>query len=109
MLTLYRYRPYRSWSPTLFEDGTERVPLWTQETDSEVVLTADLPGIPRDSLTITYDHDWLSVTGKRANVEYTAGCTVRNVDATKADASVKDGVLTIRLPKTNKKLKIEVQ
>lgn len=87
-----------------------------QETEQEVIVTLEVPGLDRDDLDITVTPEGLTIRGeKRAEREeqskdlYLAerryGSFVRTVplssglDLDRAEARVKRGVLTIRLPK----------
>lgn len=83
------------------------MPLYVSEKQSEFVLTADVPGAKREDLSIECAEDgWLSIRGRSGNVEYASGVFLSNVDATKANAVVRDGVLTVRLPKLRTNMKI---
>lgn len=90
------------------------------ETDNEFVVEANLPGVKKENIEIKYVDGYLSIEAtlkedveeKKRNYyrqERRRGSFVRrfllpeNVDVSKAKASLKDGVLTIRLPKTEKK------
>jgi HSP20 family molecular chaperone IbpA len=85
------------------------VPLYLEDRPSEIVLTADMPDMRREDLEITYDqHEWLSIRGSNDSVEYTAGCHVHDVDSSLAVASVTDGRLTVRLPKTKRLMRVGV-
>jgi HSP20 family molecular chaperone IbpA len=86
------------------------------EDDSGITLTADLPGVSRDALQLRVDGDTLTIEapislGESANLEplymerragrYLRSFTLsRELDSSRIDASLKDGVLTLRLPKT---------
>jgi HSP20 family protein len=90
------------------------VDVW--ETDSELVLSFDLPGIPEDKITVELDDNVLTVSGERERsqehsgdrfyrFERRFGSFARSVtlptgvqeDQIKAD--YKDGVLEVRVPK----------
>jgi len=86
------------------------------ETDAELLLVADVPGAATDAIDIDFDHGRLSVTARvddrqkddtvYAQREYGVGDFFRafqvgeTVDISKIDADLRNGVLTIRLPKT---------
>ncbi len=96
----------RSWMPAvdIFETN-----------DREYVVKAELPDMKRDDISVTFENGVLTLTGER-NAEFdiaegtfhrserTCGRFSRSftlpatVDATRINASYKDGVLTIRVP-----------
>jgi HSP20 family molecular chaperone IbpA len=85
------------------------------ETDSNVVIVADMPGVDENSLDITLEKNVLSVEGyvEPANpddyylayAEFEAGNYRRSftlsdvIDQEQIEANVKDGVLNLTLPK----------
>jgi len=108
------------------EAGRERltVPDWAPavdivETPEEFVLKADLPEIKKEEVKVTVENGVLSIEGERKQekeekgkryhrIERSYGCFMRtfsipdNVDETKVRAEFKDGILNLRLPKTEK-------
>ena len=103
---------------------TPRIDIW--ESDDELVLYGDLPGVEADSLDIQFENRELRIHGKvyprheGINFlygEYGIGDFYRtfaigeSIDGEKISAELKDGVLTLRLPKTEavKPRKIEVK
>lgn len=101
---------------------TGRVPqMWTpavdlRETEDAYVIEADMPGMKKDDLDINVHGDFVTVKGERKSeheskeadyhyVERSYGSFQRTfelpggVDASKADAKFKDGVLKVTLPK----------
>jgi HSP20 family protein len=108
--------------------GEERTPAargWTPsvdiyETPAEVVVQAELPGVKREDIQIELTDDRLTLRGKKERSQEAENATYqlleRNygefersfvlnvpVDIDKAEASYRDGVLTIRLPKVEPK------
>ncbi len=97
------------------------------ETDRELTLLADLPGVTAENLTIDLRENTLTLTGEvepfeRANeedvlTEYETGKYYRQfslsnvIDQSKIDANLTNGVLRLRLPKVEeaKPRKIEVR
>lgn len=89
-----------------------------KENENEYIIEADLPGIKKDAIDLSYENNYLTVTAKREDtVEDKSGNYVRrernygefkrsfyidNVDESKIDASFNDGVLKINLPKIDK-------
>lgn len=106
--------------------GRERltVPDWAPpvdiiETPEEFVLKADLPEINKEEVKVTVENGVLSIAGERKQekeekgkryhrIERSYGSFLRtftipdNVDETKVRAEFKDGILNLRLPKTEK-------
>jgi HSP20 family protein len=97
------------------------------ETPEELVLVADMPGVPRDQVDVQLEGDQLSVEGrvspqtyeglKPLHVEYGVGGFFRRftlgetIDRAAIKAQMRNGVLTLRLPKAEhaKSRRIEVQ
>ena len=85
------------------------------ETDNEITLLADIPGVTADNLTIDLRENILTLTGEVAPfeganeedilVEYEIGKYYRQfnlssvIDQSKIDAKLNDGVLRLSLPK----------
>jgi HSP20 family molecular chaperone IbpA len=85
------------------------------EDETGITLLADMPGVPRDQLELKVEGDALSIEGAvRAPTpegleavyaevrvpRYRRTFTLsRELDAARIDASLKDGVLTLRIPK----------
>lgn len=96
------------------------------ETDDELTLYGDMPGVDPEDLEVRFENDHVIVDGRvtprhegREHVygEYGIGDFYREfrvnetVDANKISAELKDGVLTLHLPKTEaiKPKRIEVK
>ena len=86
------------------------------ETDDELVLALDLPGVPEDKVSIEVDDSVLTVSGEREHVgensgdrffrferrfgQFSRSVTLpQGVDETTVSAEYKDGVLEIHVPK----------
>jgi HSP20 family protein len=85
------------------------------EDDAGITLLADMPGVPKDQLELKVEGDALSIEGSvRAPTpegleavyaevrvpRYRRSFTLsRELDTSRIDASLKDGVLTLRIPK----------
>jgi HSP20 family protein len=107
----------RTWSP----------PVDIQETEGEIVLRADLPGMTREQIDIELSGDALTIRGERTfddegrnylRVERPHGTFQRGftigvpIDQANVKANFRDGVLEITLPKSEeirpKQVKIDV-
>jgi HSP20 family molecular chaperone IbpA len=101
-----------------------RIDIW--ESDDKLVLYADMPGVPAENLDIQFENRELRIHGKvtprheKVNFlygEYGIGDFYRTfsigetIDSEKISAELKDGVLTLHLPKTEavKPRRIEVK
>ena len=88
-----------------------------QETEKEYLIKADLPEVKREDVKVNFEHGMLTLEGERRReseektnafhkVERSYGKFVRRfampteVDPEHVMATFKDGVLTVRLPKT---------
>ena len=85
------------------------------ETDDEIVVVADMPGVDGDTVDITLENNVLTINGyvelaepegyTLAYAEYRVGDYQRafslsdEIDREKIEAKLKDGVLRLRLPK----------
>jgi HSP20 family protein len=88
------------------------------ETDQQITLLADLPGVAPDNLTVDLRDNILTLTGeviplenaneKELFIEYEIGRYYRQftlsdiIDQKRIDARMKDGVLRLTLPKVEK-------
>lgn len=97
------------------------------EDDSGITVQADMPGVSHEQLDIQVDQDTLTITGETrlrmpegmealyADVRlthYRRSFTLsRELDSEHIEASLKDGVLTLRIPKRSalQRRKIEVR
>jgi len=87
------------------------------ETESEVIVRAELPGVGEDELELSVSGDQLMLSGQRSGPSDPDSAEVHRreiawgefrrsvrlpegVDADRAEASLSRGVLTVRLPKT---------
>ena len=87
------------------------------ETDHEFIIKAEIPEVGKEDLKVTVDNNVLTIRGERKQekeekdkkfhrVERYYGTFARsftlpeNVDQAKIEASFKDGMLNLRLPKT---------
>ena len=112
-------------------EGTRNVPVFIPavdiyETEQELTLMADMPGVPIESVDIDLEGEQLTIrgvvpqsdgTGRVLLREYAVGDYYRqftlsnDIDRGKIQASMKDGVLKLVLPKAEaaKPRKIEVK
>lgn len=91
------------------------------KTDGGYQVTVDIPGVDKDDIDLSYDQDVLSIKAKRDSTldqkdeqdnviasersygEYVRNYRLPDVSADKISAKAEDGVLTIDLPKAEKK------
>jgi len=88
-----------------------------EETGKEIVVRVEMPGMEKEDCRIAIEGNMLYLSGEKRFQRDDVGSTYhvmeraygsfqraiplpRNVDTDKADASYKNGVLTIRMPKT---------
>jgi HSP20 family protein len=100
---------------SLMEEFNPRMDI--SETDQEITITAELPGLEAEDIHLTQDHNTLLISGeKRAEKEETSKRFYRSersfgtfsrsiplpeeIDVNKIEATYKRGVLKITLPKT---------
>jgi HSP20 family protein len=104
--------------PSVAFEDTEWVPAFdVSETDKELIVKAEVPGIDKKDINITVSDGMLTIEGEKKHekkedngqyhrVERRYGTFFRTmqipdeVEADKVDATYKDGVLKIRLPKS---------
>lgn len=111
-----------------FDEDFQRLPQWwgdgrfvphidVSEDEESVMLTAELPGMTKDDLEVTIEDGMLIMRGEKREEEVKEGATWRrterhyghferrvrvpeHVDTEKIEATYKDGVLKLRMPKT---------
>jgi HSP20 family protein len=109
----------RTWSP----------PMDLQETENGYILQADVPGMKREDIELTAIDNTIKIRGKREREEREEGKNVHRMeriygefqrtfelpggfDASNVEATLRDGVLRVRLPKREeskpKRIKLEV-
>ena len=101
------------------EENLRRIvpPVDIYETENDIVLVADLPGVSKDSLKLDTESDELTITGvfkgqdtdgqklidECVYGEYSRTFTLGDtIDREKIKAKLEDGVLTLTLPKHEK-------
>ena len=113
--TLAKHRPA---APAEGERPCYTPPVDIFETPEEVTLTADMPGVGKDDLDIAVERDLLTIRGRVKTeppkdaelvyAEYRVGDYRRDftlsddIDREKISAEVKNGVLTLTLPKAER-------
>ena len=149
MTRITKYRPLSPWSafpgdlerffdrafPALLEEenGTTESNVWAprmdfSETDTEYMMSMDLPGVDKKHVNVQVDNHQLMVTGERKEERkegkrdfhrierkygrfYRALALPQNAMAENAKADFKDGVLTVTVPKAevSKPRRVEVR
>lgn len=84
------------------------------ENSDELLLVADVPGVPNDGIELQFDHDTLTLTARRPSAPDDAPAVAREweptdfvatfripagIDASAITAETKHGTLVVRLPK----------
>ncbi len=111
------------------EEGEGQLTIDVYQTEGDIVITSTVAGVSADDIDITITNDMVTIRGKRERSEdvpqenyYYQECywgpfsrsviLPVDIDADRIDASMKNGVLTVRLPKIEKektkKLKVRV-
>lgn len=112
-----------------FEDNEGQLTIDVYQTPSEIVIESTIAGVDPENLDITINNESVTVRGKRErttkisdNDYFYQECywgkfsrsiiLPQEVDADNANASLKNGILSIRLPKLNrqkaKKLRVKL-
>ena len=109
------------WQRQLDTNGDSRLE-WSpsvdiSETDGEYLIRADLPAVKKEDVRVTFDDGMITVSGERKQKKEEKGEKLHraesfygkftrsfslpiNVDSTSIKAESRDGVLTVRIPKT---------
>ena len=74
-------------------------PLDVYENDGEFLLIADLPGVAQGGAEVTLDHDRLVLQATGVRKFRREIVVPPSIEADKVSASMKAGVLTVKLPK----------
>ncbi|MGQ9888620.1 MAG: Hsp20/alpha crystallin family protein [Aggregatilineales bacterium] len=111
---LYIYRRLVNYNPSAHDERVYPLPVDAYATDDTIVLTAAVPGMAANALSITLDGDILTICGEVNGHVENARCLLRErphgkferrltvnvpVNVKAARATVKNGVLTLVLPK----------
>jgi HSP20 family protein len=128
----YPVREENSWAPSYTQSDADnnegQLTIDVYQTENEIVIKSTIAGVKPEDLDVSINNDMVTVKGERKNEEevshgnyYYQECywggfsrsVLLPVDVIpeKADASLKNGILTIRLPKadTTKTKKIQVR
>lgn len=90
--------------------ASKRLNVVTDENESEYIIRAEMPGIDEERIDISFENDILSISAdyeeEGENVlrtgKYSWACTVRDVESDNIKANLKNGILDITLPKSEK-------
>lgn len=104
--------------PSVFNNNPFRTDM--KENEHEYIIEADLPGIKKEAINIEYKNNYLTVSAKKENSteeknekyvrkerrsgEFKRSFYIDGIEENKIDASFKDGVLKIILPKNQKQI-----
>lgn len=87
-----------------------------QETDKEVIVTAEIPGVEKGDINLKVTDDGIEISAEKSSERsysrfYKALSLPAKVLAEKAKATYKNGVLEVKLPKAKpeKKIRIKVE
>ncbi|MHB8174559.1 MAG: Hsp20/alpha crystallin family protein [Nitrospirota bacterium] len=117
--------------PAMHLRGMEKPSTWSPavdvyETEKEIVLTAELPGMNQEDIMLTVQDNVLALKGDRRferdvkhenfyRIERNYGHFIRkfsmpcDVDTARTSANFNDGLLKVVIPKTNKVKKVHVK
>ena len=101
------------------EEGDGQLTVDMYQTPSEIIIKSMLAGVKSEELDVSINQDMVIIKGRRENVKevtnedyyykelYWGGFSrsillPQEIDAEKSEATMKDGLLTIRLPKIDK-------
>jgi HSP20 family protein len=80
------------------------------ETEDDVRVVADLPGVEKDDISIQCDGDTVTISAHAANREYDERIDLPGrVDARSGDATYNNGVLEVAFDRTDSSTNIDVQ
>ncbi|MDY6857121.1 MAG: Hsp20/alpha crystallin family protein [Thermodesulfobacteriota bacterium] len=117
----------RFWPEWRRESGQEWVPcIDLSENDGKYTLTAELPGMKKENISISMEDGYITISGKKENgkeekdVQYYMqemrnGAFCRSfkfpekIDEEKVEATYKDGILTLMIPKKEKEEKKKIK
>jgi HSP20 family protein len=105
-------------SPSANEDGEGQLTIDVYQTDNDIVIKSTIAGVKPEDLDVSINSDMVTIRGERKNEEqisdenyYYQECywgsfsrsVILPIDVVseKAEASMKNGILTIRLPKAD--------
>ena len=105
-------------NPNLTEDGEGQLTIDVYQTDNDIVIKSTIAGVKPEDLDVSINNDMVTIRGERKNEEqlseenyYYQECywgsfsrsVILPIDVVseKIEASMKNGILTIRLPKAD--------
>jgi len=119
-------RLWPEWMRDMGEEWTPSVDL--SEKEGKYLLKAELPGMTKDDISVTYEDGVVTITGKKETKKEEEGADYyvkesrygsftrsfrlpTGIDESKVDAQFKDGVLTVAMPKKEgeKSRKIDIK
>lgn len=112
------WRPFEPFLRSLFEGADAGIPVDVEATDEELVVRAALPGVGQERLEVTAEEGRLSIVARAAERKEGAESAnyvrrelasgeqsrtlrlPRNLDVQRAESSYRDGVLEVRIPRS---------
>lgn len=99
MLTLYSTRAFDRLLNDVWNNGWDMyTPAHTSPLkvkDGIASVSYEVPGIPKDKLSVSWKEDILSITGKHGGRSVSYRVSMPNIDTTSIKAECVDGILTI--------------
>ena len=100
------------------DDIEKKLPIDLIETEKTYIILAPVAGIPLKNIEVVLDHDTITIAGETTKANFVKGKTVykeclwgffsrsitlpKNIKRTGQKANIKDGILTVILPKIKK-------
>ena len=116
------FKPEFLFHPSISNGGSTYIsPIEVKNSDNEIEVKVELPGVNKKDITITYQNQILEIESKKERddnkPEYTeiqSGHSIRRlkvgeIDFESAKSTFKDGVLLIVLPKSKRATKQEIK
>lgn len=70
-------------------------PTWPVQHGDTVSVSVDVPGIPKEKLTVSYLDGYLTISGKTDTRQVSYSCPMPEIDESTLDGTCENGVLTV--------------